>query len=197
VWKIRSCKLCQSVQGIEALSPPITSSVDFDRIVGKEWKWQYKGRGYRTCSHEWQNGVSRAVPTKISNGQVVLVRKGKTYGGFILTAQSEKPETAKLVWRWGTDAASGFDTSGPNVKWSDDPKSVQNRKGNLTIEFGPFEICWSASLGGKGWIYYAKSPGDELRKNDLAVCVTEENLFDTIRPGDPKWQYRRSPVDGL
>ena len=197
VWKVRSCEHCQSVQGIEALSPPIVSSVDFDRIVGKEWKWQYKGRNYRTCRHEWRNGVSRAVPTKISNGQVVLVRKGEVYGCFMLTAQSAKPETAKFVWRCGTDATGGFDTSDPNVKWSDDPESIQNRKGHLMIEFGPFEIWWSGSLGDKGWIYYAKGPGDELAKNDLAICVTEERSFDTIRPRESKWHYRRSPVDGL
>ena len=197
VWKVRSCKHCRSVQGIEALSPPIVSSVDFDRLVGKDWKWQYKGRSYRTCRHEWQNGVSRAVPTKISNGQVVLVRKGTVCGCFMLAAQSAKPETAQFVWRYGTDAAGGFDTSDPNVKCSDVPKNVQNRKGDLMIEFGPFEVWWSGSLGDKGWIYYAKSPGDELSKNDLAICVTEERSFDTIRPRDSKWQYRRSPVDGL
>ena len=197
VWKVRSCKHCRSVQRIEALSPRIISSIDFTRIVGEEWKWQYKGRHYRTCKHEWQTGVSRAVPTKISNGQVVLVRKREVYGCLMLTAQSAKPETAQFVWRYGTDATGGFDTSDPNVKWSDAPKSVQNRKGDLMIKFGPFEIWWSGSLGDKGWIYYAKSPGDELTKNDLAICVTEERSFDTIRPRDSKWQYRRSPVDGL
>jgi len=197
VWKVRSCKHCRSVQGIEALAPPFYSSVDFDRIVGKEWRWQYKGRDYRTCQHEWQKGVSRAVPTKISNGQVVLVRKGAVYGCFMLTAQSAKPGTAQFIWRCGTDITGGFETSDPSVKWSNDPKKVQNRKGNLMMEFGPFEIWWSGSLGDKGWIYYAKSPGDELAKNDLAICVTEECSFDTIRPRDSKWEYRRSPVDGL
>ena len=196
-WRVRSHKHCNSVQGIEVLSPPIHSSaVDFDRIVGKEWKWQYQGRDSGTCKHEWQKDVSRAVPTAIANGQVVLVREDEVYGGFMLTAQSAKPEMAQFIWRYGTDATGGFDTSDPNVNWSAAPESVQERKDDLMIEFGPFEICWSGSLGDKSWIYYGKFPGDELAENGLAICVTEKHSFDTIRPRDAKWRYRRSPVDG-
>lgn len=196
VWRVRSCKKCFSVQGIEVLQPPFLSSVDLSRVVGKEWKWQYQGRDYLTCQHEW-NGVSRAVPREITSGQVVLVRKDGMYGAFILTAQSLKPETAEFVWRYGTDNTGGFNTSDPVVKRSSAPKSVQNRKGELMIEFGPFEIQWSRGAGGKGWIYYGKAPDDELAENDLAICVTDEQSFDRIRPQDTKWQYRRSPVDGL
>ena len=196
IWKLRSCQHCRSVQGIEALSPPIFTSIDLTRIVGDEWKWEYRGRNARTCQHEWRAGVSRAVSTKISSGRVVLVRKGDVYGCFMLTEQSAKPETASFVWRHGTDAAGGFDPEDPGVEGSDVAKSVQNRQGNRMIEFGPFEIQWSGSLGGQSWIYYAKSPGDELMKDDLAICVTEEESCDAVRPRDPKWQYRRSPVDG-
>ncbi len=196
-WKVQSCKKCFSVQGIEVLQPPLDSSVDLSRVVGKEWKWQYQGRDYLTCQHEWRNGVRRTVPQTIANGQVVLVRKDGVYGAFVLTAQSLKPETAEFVWRYGTDTAGGFNTNDPNVKASDAPKSVQKRKGDLIIQFGPFEICWSRGGEGKGWIYYGKFPGDELAENDLAICVTDENSFNRIRPQDAKWQYRRSPVDGL
>jgi len=89
------------------LQPPIFSTIETGRIVGKEWKWQYQGTDYLTCQHEWRKGVSRAVPREITSGQVVLVRKDGMYGAFILTAQSLKPETAEYVWRYGTDTAGG------------------------------------------------------------------------------------------
>ncbi len=193
VWKVRSCKVCQSVQGIEALSPPIHSHTEFGWIVGKEWKWQYKGRYCQTCEHEWQRGVSRAVPSRISNGQVVLVRKENLYGAFVLTTQSMKPETAQFIWRYGIDRDGTFNTRSSSVKWSNDPKQIENRQGELMIEFGPFEILWS----GTGWVYYSRSPGDKMVRGDLAICVTDERSLDNIRPLDKKWQYRRSPVDKL
>ena len=159
-WKFRSCKHCGAVQRIEALSPPIVSSVDVDRIVEEEWKWRYQGRDYRTCQHEWKQGVSRAVPTKISNGQV----KGEVYGGFMLIAQGGSPATAQFQWRYGTDANGEFDMSDASVIWSDTAKDVQNRGGELMIEFGPFKLEWSRNSRDKGWIYYTKSPGDELNR---------------------------------
>jgi hypothetical protein len=192
-WKVRSCKNCLSVQGIETLSPRhLISSVDLARIIGDEWEWEYKGKDYRTCPHEWQSSGKCTVPTRISNGQVVLVRKGKYYGGFMLTAQSAKPDTAQFVWCYRTDRDGRFSTSDSSVKWSDNPKQLENRNGELMIEFGPFEIQWSAT----GWIYYSKCPGDRLIKNDLAICVTDERTLDDILPREKKWQYRRSPVDG-
>jgi hypothetical protein len=197
LWEIRSCKLCRSVQHIEEGSPPIVSDVDSDRVVEKEWKWRYHGRDYRTCQHEWKEGVSRAVPTKILDGQVVLVRKGEVYGGFVLMAQGGSPKTAQFHWRYGTAANGEFDVSDASVTCSNVVKDIQNRGGELMIEFGPFELEWSCNSRGKGWIYYTKSPGDELKENDLAICVTNEQSFDMVRPHDLKWQYRRSPVDGL
>ena len=193
VWKVRSCKLCLSVQGIGALSPPIFTSIDLDRIVGKEWEWQSRGKDCQACEHEWQPGVSSAVPTRISNGQVVLVRKEELYGAFVLTSQSMKPEAAQFIWRYGTDRDGVFNTSSSSVKWSDDPKQIENRQGELMIEFGPFEIMWS----GTGWIYYSRFPGDKTARGDLAICVTDGRSLDDIRPLDRKWQYRRSPVDKL
>ena len=87
--------------------------------------------------------------------------------------------------------------SDASVTGSDTAKDVQNRGGELMIEFGPFKLEWSRNSKDKGWIYYTKFPEDQLDENDLAICVTNEYSFDKVQPQYPKWQYRRSPVDGL
>jgi hypothetical protein len=154
-----------------------------------------RGKDHRTCQHEWQQGVSCAVP--VSSGQVVLVRKGEVYGAFVLTSQSSTPEAARFIWRYGTDSAGGFNTGDPGVTSSIDPKPTEKPHGAPVIRFGPFEITWSGGPNGAGWIYYAKTPGDKLAADDLAICVTDERSMNNLRPRDKKWQYRRSPVDDM
>jgi len=194
IWKVRGCKNCQSVQGIEALNPPIVTSISLEKVVGRKWRWHYKGEGWSQCDHDW-GGVSSAVKPPVKSGQVVLVRKGGVYGAFILTSQTMNPETAYYLWRYGTDKNGAFSTDDSNVTFSDEPMEIQRRHGSYMIEFGPFEIEWSGTSGGKGFLYYPKSAIQKLSKNDVGICVTDLTSLDDVRPRDRKWHYKSNAVE--
>jgi hypothetical protein len=196
VWETRSCKICKSVQEIEAVASDILFSMDLVRIVGKDWVWTYRGKGCETCAHQWQRGVSRSVGP-IRDGTVVLVRKGQVYGAFMIERQRQRPEEASYVWAYGADGRRPLDAADPEATRSSSPATTVDRHGERRVEFGPFSVEWSAgpSSSGWGWLYYPRAPGDPLTEDDVAICVTDAESFHGIRPADSRWVYRRSPVE--
>jgi hypothetical protein len=196
VWETRSCKICKSVQKIEAVAPDILFGTDLVRIVGKDWVWTYRGEGCETCAHQWQRGVRRSVGP-IRDGTVVLVRKGQVYGAFMIERQRQRPEEASYVWAYGADGRRPLDAADPEATRSSSPATTVDRHGERRVEFGPFSVEWSAgpSSSGWGWLYYPRAPGDPLTEDDVAICVTDAESFHGIRPADSRWVYRRSPVE--
>ena len=122
-----------------------------------------------------------------------MVKKGDRYGAFILVGQSIKDQTTHYHWCYGTSGNGVFDANDPAVESSRRLRRLGTQEG--AVAFGPFELEWSGDSKGLGYIYYAKMPGDEVRPDDLAICVTEENSFENIRPDDAKWKYRRHRFD--
>ena len=214
VWKLRSCRKCLSVQTRNKSQSSEPNEDQSSNSDGSLWTWKYQARAYTSCQHEWKEGMSSSAG-KVVNGQLVLLKKNDTYGGFIFTSQlasklrlgfrrglpmiykDKSQHRASFVWRLGADDNGSFDTGDRQVEWSDKPRPVRNRGGEWMIEFGPFALEWSRNTDDTGWIYYTKSAIHELDEDDLAICVTNLRSFEEVNPRDTKWQYRRSPVDGL
>ena len=199
-----TCKLCNSIKKVETYDPDpeMDSSAVKDPEIGR-WAWQFKNGDWENCRHEWKaEGISLALPEKISNGKVVLVKLGDIYGAFMLVEQNPRSSTAGkerawYVWRFRIGGDGTFDVSDPAVKCSTKPQLY-----NLTTEeitFGPFgrfgSALWSSSgKDGVGYLYYPTMPGNETEES-LAICMTNETSFDDINPRDIKWIYKRHPFD--
>ena len=119
----------------------------------------------------------------VPNGVIVLIKKDRAYGAFVLRDQQYEP--AGLIYEWyyrmdgkGTFTAeeassfkSGRETSGP-------------------IAFGPFHLCWSPSPEGTGCLEYWHLPGARGTPRDQKICVTDATNVETIDATDSKWTYR-------
>ncbi len=56
----------------------------------------YKSKGFASCSHEWDRGISSAHPDRVPGGRIVLLRKEGKYGAFILRNQTRMPGPGQL-----------------------------------------------------------------------------------------------------
>jgi len=127
------------------------------------------------------------IPEPVSDGAVVLVRKGHMYGAFILLNQRVDPERTDFVWYYRTDGQGDLGEGPPAVR------SGKGRGGS--IKFGSFEISWSAAEEGKGWLYYGKLPGQEVGPQDVRICVTEHRDVKDLDASAPQWLFKGSPTD--
>lgn len=122
--------------------------------------------------------ADRDTPLMISTGRVVLVRRGRTYGAFIILKQTKQPEAVSYVWCLGS-AADG-DLGRPDVR------QFRNL-GRSSIRFAPFALAWSYRTHQSGWLYPAAG---------TSVCVTEETSWNGIDAAAPKWRYRTYNEEG-
>jgi hypothetical protein len=123
----------------------------------------------------------------VSDGAVVLLREGDRYGAFILTSQNQSPETVGYQWYYRPDGQGRFTETDGNV---------QTGSGSgPPISFGSFTVQWSIHTANSGWLYYPKTPGDEISDADFRICVTDESDISQVDACDPKWTYKASPID--
>ena len=182
-WSFERCNKCGSIRAVNNL---------------KEQKIIYRSDGFAGCDHEWKGEVKDSV--LVPNGVVVLVRKGDTYGAFILRRQtlpiihSEKNvqmESVEYQWCYRSDGNSILDPDCESTK--------SGRGSGRKIEFGPFGIKWSIANKGLGYLYYGNIPYGLLRDGNVllfepkSICVTSEKEMKGIDASDKKWIYRAVP----
>jgi len=177
--RMQTCSRCGSVRIIEI------TYVLFHKT--KEVRNHYNAPSSEKCNHIWEDGVTVAVDRAIPNGTVVLVRKGHSYGGFILTDQTVRPENMKYSWFYRTDGKGILDSNDPNV--------FTGHGEGSRIQFGSFEISWSGNQDGRGFIYYKHMAGDKIEPSDLHICVTDKKAIDGIDASAKEWIYKGSPTD--
>lgn len=133
-------------------------------------------------------GEGRAIPQFIKDGEVVLVRKGKAYGGFILKNQ-QPSKGAAFEWIYREDGISDFSRRGA-IKGTDVIKGDPG-----LISFGPFSVRWSYRTEGESYLYY---PDPKLNPrgipNRLFIAVTHEKDFN-LNAADSKWNYKAAHIE--
>ena len=92
-----------------------------------------------------------ASPARVSDGTVVLLRKGVTNAAFVVTKQSASPEVVNYTWYLRWDGKTTFESNNPATL-------TGSVKGAKTIAFGPFDINWSTAGSEGGWLYYPGEP---------------------------------------
>ncbi len=169
VWQ--TCSSCQSTR------------YGFDG----HWTIYYQGPTFATCQHLWEVGVNSAMDAPVSDGVVVLVRKGNQYGAFVTSPRSSSLEVVSYKWSFRSDGCGRLDASDPQVQ--------SGEATDVPIQFGPFLVAWSAHTITSGWLYYEKTPGDPIAPVDLRICVTDETDIRNVDACDRKWIYKASTVD--
>ncbi len=196
-WEYYTCSECGSTREV------------FRTGLHREERILDRTPGFATCTHNWKPGLRAdlqswelenrllnmsAVEPPISDGTIVLVRKGAAYGAFIPRNQKMTPETVEYDWYYRTDGKGTFKAAeSPSFK-SGKGGGVEG-VGILDIKFGPFSIWWTGHTTGKGFIYYDRSPDQRVRPDGLRICVTGETDMETIDATDSKWVYKGSPSD--
>ena len=159
---------------------PVTKS---DRIV-------YKASGASTCAHKWQPGISKAAPTPVMDGEIVLVRKNGKYGAFILRNQKNNPDYCEYDWWYQADGSGNFDKASKTVS-SDSETMTKRFRDNIV--FMDFTLSWSARRKGQGCLYYNHFPGEKPAKNDVYFCITKLKSLKGVDAADSKWKYKAAP----
>lgn len=138
------------------------------------------------CKGCRRGALSSAHPVSLPDGTVVLVKDATGYGAFVLRNQwPANGETVDYEWFFRTNGTGRFSPGEDGLQQG----VVTNAQG---IRFGPFNVSWSGSTRGLGWLYY---PLDQHGGGRAAwqMCVTTETNASVIRPDDPKWKYRGRP----
>jgi hypothetical protein len=130
---------------------------------------------------------SKAYGSALPDGTHVLLRKGDSFGGFELIDQITDPESCAYNWWFRSDGKSDFDEQVTRGT------SQANKANGMKIAFGPFDLEWSMSGKGSGWIYYGKMPAAEVGHGDQRLSVTELKSFEEVDAGDRKWIYGAKP----
>lgn len=145
--------------------------------------------------YSWGDAVQPAVP----DGTVVLVKKGKALGAFILRNQRTDGRGPLIYdYCYRTDGRGEFNRcslQGCVCGSKRIPAQYNAGPDFQVVVFGPFRIPWSANDNGKGWLYYPRRSGEKVAPGDLQICVTSESDMKRINATDSKWIYRGSPSD--
>ena len=149
---------------------------------------QYEAPAFPSCQHDWQPGVSSAVEHLVSDGSIVLVKKGRAYGAFILHKQEVTSTQIEYDWYYRTDGNGTFRSEDSDSLHAG--TAVSDR-----IRFGPFVIGSSQASAGKGYIYYERFLGCKVGPDDMRICVTREGDIQGIDATDSRWLYKASPTD--
>lgn len=180
-YRFETCKLCKSTRQIK-------STIRIGPFYyDQEIKVIYRSPNFASCQHQWGKGISSAVDGPVSDGRVILVRLGNSYGAFILTNQTMNPGRTDFIWYFRSD--------GKGILDSQEPAVTQGKGSGSKIRFGPFDVAWSSESNGRGYIYYKHFPGDVVDASSLRICVTGLEGVDKINASDPKWIYKGSPTD--
>jgi hypothetical protein len=179
-----TCTKCGSTRHVDKkyylkYIPVVTS----DRIV-------YKAPGSSTCTHKWRPGISKAEPTPVMDGDVVLVRKSGKYGAFILSNQKNRPNYGEYEWWYQADGSGKFDKSSKTISTD---SGIMTKRFMNNIEFADFKISWYASGKGKGCLNYAHFPGEIPATDDIYFCITKLKSLKGVDAADPKWKYKAAP----
>jgi hypothetical protein len=134
-------------------------------------------------------GMSSAIQPPVSDGDIVLVQKGRAIAAVVLTKQTASPEQVSYRWYYRTDGGGTFRAN----------EAGKYRSGHATdadgFRFGPFAVPWSVHTDGSGYLYYTRHPGSLARSDDLRICATHERDLEKINALDRKWVFKRSPAD--
>jgi hypothetical protein len=177
VGRPQTCEKCGSERDVEGL-------------LIKKARITYKSPGFAACSHRWLAGVNGVPPMlPVSDGEIVLVKQGATYGAFTLRNQRADPkETVEYDWYYRTDGKGTFRSA--------ESGTFHSGKGEGSpIEFGPLSLRWSGYRPGMGFIYYSLPSGPPAGPDDLWICVTGEIDIEAIDASDSRWVFTASPSD--
>ena len=131
-------------------------------------------------------GQSSAHEIGVGDGQIVLVRRGKEVGAFILRNQQLSPEVTDYTWYYRADGRGALVPADGAVSSG----TVTNA---TTISFRTFSVQWSINSEHRGWVYYSKSGVQPAKKSDFEMCITTEtNLANVGDANSRKWKYRNS-----
>jgi len=125
------------------------------------------------------HGGTNAVP--LFDGDVVLVRDRKSCGALIVKAQNMQPERMEYDWHYRSDgsgmvfADDAAVSSGSGL--SDTPSTTNN------VHFGPFNLQWSGSDQGVGWLYYP-------HESSVEFCVVRERPLRNIDAMSEELQFK-------
>ncbi len=142
-----------------------------------------------SVAHGRQKGISAAIETPVSNGEIVLVKKGEAIGAFIPTKQTSSPERISYDWYFRTDGQGTF-----RAEEAEDYESG-HVEADRKVGFGPFVIPWSFQSDGAGWLYYGKSPDSPVEEDDIRICLTHERDLEQIDAFDHRWIFKGSLSD--
>ena len=177
-----SCYQCYSICG---------SKLELSSLKNKvPQNFFFKGKNYNNCIHIWQEIQSGSLghPEPISDGTIILVKKGDIYGAFKLYDQKSSPESASFKWWYRKDGKGKF-IDEAKAKRGDSKTQLKSGK-SYTINFGPFNIAWSIASTGKGYVYYNFKQKEKISQNALSICITKKKNINNIDATDKKWKYR-------
>ncbi len=145
--------------------------------------------------HDPRRGQTSANELPVANGTIVLLKRGKEVGAFILKNQKAEPERTDFDWYYRCDGKgtfstndsavmSGFVTNASPVARSLDPF--------VHVTFASFSAGWSANTDGLGWVYFSRDATD-FKSADFLMCVTTETNLAHVNANDRRWDYRARP----
>jgi hypothetical protein len=135
-----------------------------------------------------------APAAHVSDGTVVLLRRGVTNAAFVVTKQSASPEVVDYTWYLRWDGKTTFESNNP-------ASLTGSVKGAKSIAFGPFDINWSTAGSEGGWLYYPGEPRSVIMPwgnyytfrlpGGTAMAVTTERDITTVDAKDPRWDFKK------
>lgn len=125
------------------------------------------------------NRSSKAHPSPIKDGQIIIVRQGEREAAFILGNQKASG-SFDLNWFVLTNSAATPNSTRAVVA-SGTRENVFETNGWAKIEFDVFVVPWSAQSDGKGWIYYGSHPCGPKENWETLMAVTDGYDLKTTR----------------
>lgn len=129
----------------------------------------------------------------VGTGSLFLVRRQSACGAFQIIEQgflSEPDGPRELIeyrWRYRTTGLGSLDRADPLVN-----EGVTRGRG---VQFGPFEIPWSASSFGRGYLYYSRRYDEPPAPDEVLVATTSLERLDDADCRDVRWVFRGSSND--
>lgn len=157
-----------------------------ERLVlpGSTTTWDRRRQGFATCAHRLRPGAALGTAAQnVADGKLVLVRRGKAYGGFIIERRLSSPDRAEYSWWYRADGGGGLSRSGVHT-------GTGACRFPELIEFGPFELTWSCGVDSSA-VGYGDAPGKAAVDRELAICATDLDGITGVDAAAPHWQYRR------
>lgn len=135
---------------------------------------------------------STAYSHPVSDGTIVLLRQGSTYGAFFMTNQTSSPELMDYRWFLRSDGKTTFNPSDPAVTGG-------VVTGARSVSFGPFKVDWSTAGHGGGYVYYPSEyfpghrPGGVRKPGGASMAVTFEKDITKVDASSKEWDFRHRP----